>query len=111
MKNFNYWKKLHDSEQLSEFSTDTIGLLWLKTKSILRKELITEFTIANSITLKETTLGKQFVELFELLCKNATHSHQILDTYCTENLAEVWGDELEVNTKMPIMHNLFNSIN
>jgi len=81
MKNFNYWKKLHDSEQLSEFSTNTIGLLWLKTKSIVRKELITEFITANSITLKETALGKQFVELFELLCKNATQSHQILDDY------------------------------
>ena len=27
MKDFNYWKKLHESEQLEEFSNDSIGLL------------------------------------------------------------------------------------
>jgi len=70
MKDFNYWKKLHESEKLEEFSSDTIGLLWLKTKSIVRKELIAEFLKNNAITLKETALAKQFVELFELLCKD-----------------------------------------
>lgn len=90
MKDFNYWKKLHDSEQLGEFSTNTIGLLWLKTKSIVRKELITEFAITNGIILKETALGKQFVELFGLLCINATHSHQILDAYIKQkNISQV----------------------
>lgn len=84
MKDFNYWKKLHESEQLDEFSSDSIGLLWLKTKSIVRKELIAEFIQQNQITLKETALGKQFVELFELLCENAENSHKILDTYIKE---------------------------
>lgn len=81
MKDFNYWKKLHESEQLDEFSSNNIGLLWLKTKSIVRKELIAEFVQRNSITLKETALGKQFVELFESLCKNVDNSHKIIDTY------------------------------
>ena len=40
MKDFNYWDKLHKNEELEEFSNDSIGLLWLKTKSISRKELI-----------------------------------------------------------------------
>lgn len=84
MKDFNYWKKLHESEQLDEFSSDNIGLLWLKTKSIVRKELITEFIEQNKITLKETALGKQFIELFELLCKNVDDSHKILDSYIKE---------------------------
>lgn len=84
MKDFNYWKKLHESEQLDEFSLDNIGLLWLKTKSIIRKELIAEFIEQNKITLKETALGKQFVELFELLCKDAENSHKILDFYIKE---------------------------
>ncbi|WP_197739860.1 hypothetical protein [Pedobacter sp. BS3] len=52
MKDFNYWKRLHESEQLEEFSTDNIGLLWLKAKSIIRKELIAEFVLQNNITLK-----------------------------------------------------------
>ena len=63
MKDFNYWDKLHKNEELEEFSNDSTGLLWLKTKSIIRKELIVEFLKINNITLKETALVKQFVEL------------------------------------------------
>lgn len=81
MKDFSYWKKLHESEQLEEFSSNNIGFLWLKIKSIIRKELIAEFIHINNITLHETALGKQFVELFELLCKDPKHSHKILDEY------------------------------
>ncbi len=81
MKDFNYWKKLHESEKLEEFSEDNIGLLWLKTKSIVRKELIVEFLISNAITLNETVLAKQFIELFNLLCKDPVHSHKILNDF------------------------------
>ena len=64
MKDFNHWKKLHQSEELDEFSKDTIGILWLKIKSIIRKELIAEFVAKNNIILKETSLEKQFIELY-----------------------------------------------
>lgn len=84
MRGFNYWKKLHESEKLEEFSNDTIGLLWLKTKSIVRKQLIAEFLKNNKITLKETTLAKQFIELFDLLCKDPANSHKILNHYIKE---------------------------
>lgn len=84
MKDFNYWKNLHESEKLEEFSYDTIGLLWLKTKSIVRKELIAEFIKSNKITLKETALTKQFIELFDLLCKKPENSHEILNDYIQE---------------------------
>jgi len=84
MKDFNYWKELHESQKLDEFSTDNIGLLWLKTKSIVRKELIAEFTQENNIVLKETALGKQFIELFGLLCKSPDNSHEILNSYIRE---------------------------
>lgn len=79
MQDFNYWKKQHESEALEEFSNDTIGLLWLKTKSIVRKELIADFIANNAITLKETALAKQFVELFGLLSQDPVKSHQLLD--------------------------------
>ena len=78
---FNYWKKLHESEKLEEFSENRTGLLWLKTKSIIRKELIAEFIKTNKITLKETAIAKQFVELFNLLCKNVEKSNIILDEF------------------------------
>lgn len=79
MKDFNYWKNLHENEKLEEFSSETIGLLWLKTKSIVRKELIAEFLKSNSITLTETALAKQFVELFNMLSKDPVNSHTILN--------------------------------
>ncbi len=81
MKDFNYWKRLHESERLEEFSSDKAGLLWLKTKSIIRKELIAEFTESNNITLVEIAIGKQFAELYDLFCKDIDNSHKILDIY------------------------------
>lgn len=90
MKDFNYWKKLHESEKLEEFSKDKTGLLWLKTKSVIRKELIAEFIKINKINLKETALAKQFVELFSLLCKDVADSNQLLDNFIkTENKKQV----------------------
>lgn len=81
MKGFDYWKKLHEDENLEEFSSDEQGLLWLKVKSIIRKELISEFTIENEIVLKATSLRDQFIELYAMLIINPTKSHMILNEY------------------------------
>jgi hypothetical protein len=87
---FNYWKKLHESEKLEGFSGNKTGLLWLKTKSIIRKELIVGFKKSNNITLKETAIAKQFVELFNLLCIDVEKSNTILDQFIkTENEKQV----------------------
>lgn len=81
MKDFNHWDKLHKNEELEGFSNDNVGLLWLKTKSIIRKELIAEFIKINDITLQETALAKQFVELFGILSSDVNNSNQILDNF------------------------------
>ncbi len=81
MKNFKYWDDLHRNENLEEFSNDRIGLLWLKTKSIIRKELIEDFVQQSKIALEQTSLKQQFVELFELLSQNIDKSHKLLDEY------------------------------
>lgn len=81
MKDFDYWKKLHESEMLEEFSTDEQGFLWLKLKSIVRKELITEFITENEIELKDASLNGQFVELYALLARNHAKSHKLLNEY------------------------------
>ena len=80
-KSFKYWKNLHQSENLEQFSLDEEGLLWLKTKSIVRKEIITEFLLQNSIELKSTRLSDQFIELFNLLAKNPAQSKTKLDAF------------------------------
>ncbi len=84
MKDFNYWKKLHDSEHLEEFSTNKTGLLWLKLKSIVRKEYISGFTSANNIQLSGKSLNKQFNELFEILSTNIDNSNDLLDSYINQ---------------------------
>lgn len=81
MKDFDYWEKLHESEKLEEFSTDEQGFLWLKLKSIVRKELISEFVTENEIELKDTSLNGQFVELYALLARNPVKSHKLLNEY------------------------------
>jgi len=69
MNGFSHWKKLHESEKLEEFSNNTIGLLWLKTKSVIRKEIVDEFTADNNIVLIGKSLNDKFTELFKLLAK------------------------------------------
>jgi hypothetical protein len=66
---------------LEEFSIDEVGLLWLKLKSIVRREFINEFILKNNIKLQETTLGNRFKELFKLLAHKPTESHKILNDY------------------------------
>ena len=84
MKDFKYWDNLHRNENLEEFSSDRTGLLWLKTKSIIRKELIEDFIQQNGIILEQTSLKQQFVELFDLLSRDMDKSNMLLDDYIKE---------------------------
>ena len=45
MSTFKHWKKLFDSDNLLDFSRTTEGLLWLKLRSIDRKDLLAEFCV------------------------------------------------------------------
>ncbi len=89
MKDFNYWEKLHNSQKLEEFSSDEKGFLWLKVKSIIRKKLISEFVTVNEIELKETSLKRQFAELYGLLVKNPDNSHNLLNEYIERKNREI----------------------
>jgi len=86
---FKTWKKQHDSEDLQPFSYDREGLLWLKVKSIVRKGIISEFVASTNITLSETSLTKQFEELFNLLSKDVEKSHKLLDHYILKKNIEL----------------------
>lgn len=80
-ESFNYWKKLYDGDKLEEFNFNSLGLLWLKIKSIIRKELINDFLTNTNIELDEKTLSGQFIELYNLLSQTLESSHQILDNF------------------------------
>lgn len=81
MSDFNYWKKQHDSEALKEFNISKEGLLWLKIKSITRRDVIENFIKTNDIQLSSRKLHEQFIELFDLLKKDIHTSHNILNTF------------------------------
>ena len=67
------------SEELKEFNSDRLGTLWLKVKSIVRREYINQFCQDNDIELKSTRLNSQFNELYNILFKNVDESHEILN--------------------------------
>ncbi|MDR3328113.1 MAG: hypothetical protein LBT04_08365 [Prevotellaceae bacterium] len=81
MKNFDYWDNLHKNEKLEEFSRDIVGLLWLKIKSIIRVELLIGFLETSKITLNAKKQNDNFRELFDLLSKDISKSHSLLDDY------------------------------
>jgi hypothetical protein len=81
VQSFEYWKKCYDSDKLEEFNFNSSGLLWLKIKSILRKELIGDFLNKNQISLIAKKLNEQFVELYDLLKSNLELSHNIIDNF------------------------------
>src|SRR5574337_90024 len=81
MKDFDYWDALSKNEKLEEFSSDKSGLLWLKTKSIIRKELVKRFLEFSGLKLSATKQGENFVELFNLLSKDLDKSHDLLDKF------------------------------
>jgi hypothetical protein len=84
MKDFAYWKRLHDSDNLTEFNTDSVGQLWLKTKSIIRGGLISEFIEKYSIKLTANILEGKFEELFSILQSNLSQSDHQLELYMKE---------------------------
>lgn len=79
--NFYKWKSVYDVGELLPFTENKEALLWLKVKSIVRKEIINEFCSENQIFLETTSLIKQFEELFNLLTTNVDESHKKLDSY------------------------------
>ena len=95
-RDFEYWKKQHDSEELKEFNTDKRGTLWLKVKSIVRREYLNQFTEANNIELESTRLNPQFKELYNKLAENIDQSHNLLNDFiASQNDAEL--DELDTD--------------
>lgn len=81
MTDFDYWDKLYKNEHLDKFNLNPYGELWLKTKSIMRKEILADFLMLNHLSLEATTLQKQFEELYSLLCNDVGNSHRLLNSY------------------------------
>ncbi len=96
MRDFDYWKRLFDTDNLEQFNSDPNGLLWLKLKSIVRKELLEAFLLKAQITLDSKGLNAQFAELYIALSKDVTLSHQLLDSFIRQKSIE---QQLEIDTE------------
>jgi len=91
MKDFNYWDNLSKSEKLEEFNSDKSGLLWLKLKSIIRKELVKNFLEFSGLQISNFKQGQNFIELFGLLSRDLDKSHALLDKF----IRQINTEELE----------------
>jgi len=84
MPSFEQFKKLYDEDKLEEFNSNSYALLWLKIKSIIRRDILDNFLSRFSIKLDGKILTTQFEELYKKLSCNLEQSHKNLDTFFQE---------------------------
>ena len=100
MMTFNELKLKYSNNDLLLFSSNEYGILWLKIKSILRKDIIKDFLIRNSITLQTTKLEDNFEELYTILSLDVIKSIDMIDEYCilkfNDNLIDIKNIEKEL---------------
>lgn len=107
MASFNHWKKAFESDEMDDFNFNEAGLLWLKLKSIARKELLSDFKTEEKIELKTSKIADEFIELYEILSKNIQNSHKILDKFIrTKHLSQV--ENLDVAKLVSELYKLKN---
>ncbi len=107
MSDFNDWNTLYKSQQLENFNSNLYGQLWLKTKSIVRREIINEFLNINEIFLNKTKLDNQFEELYCLLCHDVINSHRLLNSYSLMKNANQLSN-LDINKLVSELYKLRN---
>ena len=66
INSFNKQKSIYDAQDLIAFSEDKEALLWLKIKSIVRKETISEFCDKNTKNRSELNQEKLVSEPYKL---------------------------------------------
>ena len=93
MVTFNELKLKYSNNELLLFSLNEYGILWLKIKSILRKDIIKDFLIINGIILQTTKLEDNFEELYGILSSDVIKSIDMIDKYCiykfNDNLIDI----------------------
>jgi adenine-specific DNA-methyltransferase len=86
---FSYWQQCYNNDELGEFATHRLGQLWLKIKSITRRELMNSFLQKFSIQLSNHTLNAQFQELYTVLSSDVETAHSNLDDFIREKHREI----------------------
>jgi len=92
MRNFEEWLNLFNSQNLYLFNKDESGILWLKIKSMIRKEILDFIKIHFNIILQTKTQQEKFRELYNLAIEGMiTHNNidKILHSYNTVEIATI----------------------
>lgn len=66
MKTFEEWLSLFNSQNFYEFNKDESGILWLKIKSMIRKEILEFATNHLNVVLQTKTQQDKFREIYKL---------------------------------------------
>lgn len=105
MTKFELWKQKFQQQELTDFSLNREALLWLKIKSIIRKETLADFLLFSNIAISSTTLGSQFIELFDKLVKDIESSHRILDQFISKENQKMVVN-IDINTLISELYKL-----
>lgn len=82
MKNFNEWQSLFNAQKLNAFTFDESGNVWLKIKSLMRKNILTQFIATTKLTLETSGINNNFEELYSLY-QNGSISTEVIDVFFT----------------------------
>lgn len=105
MKNFEHWDALQKAENLEEFSINREGLLWLKIKSILRKEYLNKYLSFSKQTLNSTKVQDSFRELFSQMLTDLENSHRSLDNFI-QTISQKQIKEIDINQLVSELYKL-----
>lgn len=78
---FEHWQKLYEQDELQEFTFSSSGLLWLKIKSIARKEYLGEFITSYYPAIGAGKLGESFEKLYEMMNAHQEDNHSVLNEF------------------------------
>lgn len=95
MTNFEKWDKEFRSQNLFAFNNNENGLLWLKVRAVCRGKQIGKFLEENNLTLTQTKIANQNVELFELLERKESAS-MMLDKFLRDRNNE-WYEAMDID--------------
>ena len=83
-KDFNYWKNKYETDNLDEFIFNSSAFLWLKIKSITRKDILLDFLNKYQIEVNSKNLNDQFIDLYNKFSNDLELSHLKLDAFIRE---------------------------
>jgi hypothetical protein len=81
MKSFNELKKLNDRGDMLSLGGTREGVLWLKLKSVLRKDILADFLADTGLKISARTLPRQHKELYSFLIKDLAYSEFLMDEF------------------------------